>query len=178
MYDILARRTFDESGNYIVSEFKVGLQEYYNTDQVEGRFDADVETGLYPPVPGSNSETELNQAEADAKYVLRVESGKAYVQGYEVGFKNASYVYGDKPRETSFRGDSLTQITEGSNVSSLTNVYGAPDIQNITGDGASLAYDEVKMYRNFTDGFTGEGADVNGRPLNLGNSLEDLPRYC
>ena len=169
LYDILARRTFDESGNYIVSDFKVGLKEYYNTAEVDGRFDADVETGLYPPVPGSGSETELNQAEADAKYVLRVESGKAYVQGYEVGFKNASYVYGDKPRETTFRGDSLTQITEGSNVS-LTNVYGAPDLQNITGDGASLAYDEVKMYRNFTDGFTGESADVNGRPLNLGNA--------
>ena len=87
MYDILARRTYDESGNYIVSEFKVGLQEYYNTETVEGRFNADVETGLYPPVPGSGSEAELTRPEADSKYVLRVDPGKAYVQGYEVGYR-------------------------------------------------------------------------------------------
>ncbi len=169
LYDILARRTYDESGNYIVSEFKVGLKEYYNTDTVDGRYDADTETGLYPPVPGSGSETELTQAQADAKYVLRIDPGKAYVQGYEVGYKNAQYIYGNKPRETSFRSDSLTQITDGSNVT-VTNVYGAPDLQNITGDGTALAYDSVEMYRNFTDGFVGEGEDTNDRPLNLGNS--------
>ena len=56
LYDILARRTYDESGNYIVSEFKVGLEEYYNTETVDGRFNADEETGLYPPVPGSASQ--------------------------------------------------------------------------------------------------------------------------
>tara|TARA_R110002050_G_scaffold292587_1_gene448063 strand:- start:5453 stop:12940 length:7488 start_codon:yes stop_codon:yes gene_type:complete len=168
LYDILARRTFDESGDYIVTEFKLGLQEYYNTEQVDGRFNPDPETNLYPPVPGSNSRTELTQSQADAKYVVRVDPGKAYVKGYEVGYKNAVYVYGDKPRETSFRSDSITQITEGNNVT-VTNVYGTPDVQNLTGDGTSLAYDSIKIYRNFTDGFVGEGTDSNGRPLNLGN---------
>ena len=169
LYDILARRTYDESGNYIVSEFKVGLKEYYNTESVDGRFDADPETGLYPAVPGSGSQTKLTQAEADERYVLRVDPGKAYVQGYEVGYKNAQYIYGKKPRETSFRANSLTQITNGSNVT-ITNVYGAPDLQNITGDGTALAFDSVEMYRTFTDGFVGEGGDSNDRPLNLGNA--------
>lgn len=169
LYDILARRTYDESGNYIVSEFKVGLKEYYNTESVDGRFNADLETGLYPAVPGSGSQTKLTQAEADERYVLRVDPGKAYVQGYEVGYKNAQYIYGKKPRETSFRANSLTQITDGSNVT-ITNVYGAPDLQNITGDGTSLAFDSVEMYRTFTDGFVGEGEDSNDRPLNLGNA--------
>ena len=112
--------------------------------------------------------TELTFEQADEKYVVRVDPGKAYVKGYEVGYKNALYVYGNKPRETSFRGDSITQITEGNNVT-VTNVYGTPDLQNITGDGTSLAYDSIKVYRNFTDGFVGEGTDTNGRPLNLGN---------
>ena len=169
LYDILARRTYDESGNYIVSEFKVGLEEYYNTETVDGRFNADEETGLYPPVPGSSSKEELTFQQADSKYVLRVDPGKAYVQGYEVGYKNAAYVYGNKPRETSFRPDSLTQITDGSNIT-LTNVYGTPDLQNVSGDGSAVAYDNIKLYRNFTDGFVGEGTDNNGRPLNLGNA--------
>ena len=80
LYDILARRTFDESGDYIGTEFKVGLSEYYNTDQVDGRFNADPETGLYPPVPGSGSEAELTFEQADEKYVVRVDPGKAYAK--------------------------------------------------------------------------------------------------
>jgi len=169
LYDILARRTYDESGNYIVTEFKIKPMEYYNTENVDGRFDADPETGTYPPVPGSGSQERLTQAQADAKYAIRVDPGKAYVQGYEVGFKNALYIYGDKPRETSFRENSLTQITDGKSIT-VTNVFGTPDLQNISGDGTSLAFDTIKFYRNFTDGFVGEGVDSNDRPLNLGNA--------
>ena len=51
LYDILAKRTFDESGDYIVSDFAIKPMEYYNNDEVDGVFDVDVETDMYPPVP-------------------------------------------------------------------------------------------------------------------------------
>ena len=53
LYDILAKRTYDESGNYIVSDFAIQPLEYYNTAEVDGVFDPDPDTGEYPPVPQS-----------------------------------------------------------------------------------------------------------------------------
>ena len=169
LYDLLAKRTSDESGDYIVSEFPIKTMEYWNDVNVDGRFDIDTEKQEYPAIPGSNSTEGLTLAEADTNYVLKVSPGEAYVQGYEVGFRNPIYVYGKKARSESFRSNTLTQFTEGYNVT-LTNLSGTPDFQNITGDGTSLAFDELVMFRNFVDGFVGEGVDVNGRPLNLGNS--------
>ena len=49
LYDILAQRTFDESGDYIVSEFPIQTYEYWNDEFVDGVFDVDPNTGDYPP---------------------------------------------------------------------------------------------------------------------------------
>ena len=40
LYDVLAKRTFDESGDYIVTEFPVELLEYANGETFNGIFDA------------------------------------------------------------------------------------------------------------------------------------------
>ena len=55
---------------------------------------------------------ELTFEQADAKYALKVGAGRAYVQGYQVGYNQPIYVYGDKPRDVNFNQNSLTQITE------------------------------------------------------------------
>ncbi|QIN96881.1 structural protein [Synechococcus phage S-N03] len=176
LYEILARRTYDESGDYIVTEFPVTTMEYWNGEGSErGLYDPDPTTGLYPLVPGTpvdpNAEGPqgLTYNEADSKYVLNMSPGKAYVRGYEVEYKNPIFLYGQKARTSSFRADALTRITEGYNLN-ITNLYGTPDFGNITGEGTSLAFDEVIIYRNFIDGFVGEAEDANGRPLNLGNA--------
>ncbi|QBP06143.1 hypothetical protein [Synechococcus phage S-B68] len=169
LYEILARRTFDESGNYIVKDFKVVPLEYYNDETVEGVFDYDVALQGYPAVPGSDSTDALTFAQAEGNYSVRVSPGKAYVQGYEVEYKNPVYLYGEKARGTGFRDNTITQISQGYNLT-VTNLYGAPDLQNISGDGTSLAFDDIVLYRNFIDGFVGEGVDSNSKPLNIGNS--------
>ena len=168
LYDILAKRTNDESGDYIVTPFPVKPMEYWNDDTVEGVFDADVDTGEYPPVPGSGSEEPLTYEEADAKYALQVSPGLAYVQGYEVGYKHPFFVYGNKARDVNFRPNTITPITEGYNVT-VTNCNSTPDFQNIEGDGKSEAFDTLTLYRNFIDGFVGEGQNSQGIPLNVGN---------
>lgn len=167
LYDILAKRTFDESGDYIVRDFCVEPKEYWNNDVVDGVWDPD-EYGLYNPLPGTSPDSFLTLDQADDKYALKICPGLAYVQGYEVGLEQPLYVYGDKPREVEFYENSLTQITPGYNVS-VTNVYGAPDVQNIVGDGVSVAFDDIITYRTFIDGYVGESTDSDGRPLNYGN---------
>ena len=168
LYDVLAKRTFDESGDYIVKDFVVKPYEYWNNQNVDGIFDSDSD-GTFPPVPGSLSTERLSANDADGYYSLRVDPGTAYVQGREVTFRNPSYLYSSKARETSFRNNTLTQVTEGYNIA-VTNLSGTPDFDNISGDGTSLAFDEVILYRNFIDGYVGEGTDDSGRPQNLGNS--------
>ena len=167
LYDLLAKRTYDESGDYIVKDFEIKPYEYFNNADVDGLFEPD-EENTYPPVPGSDSTERLTVAQADAKYAIRVSPGEAYVQGYSCGTRNPQYIYSDKSRDVEFRSNSLTQITDGYNLT-ITNVSGAPDFANIIGDGTAKAYDEILLYRNFVDGYVGESEDGTGRPLNLGN---------
>tara|TARA_R110002050_G_scaffold15817_2_gene48350 strand:+ start:962 stop:8479 length:7518 start_codon:yes stop_codon:yes gene_type:complete len=168
LYDIMAKRTYDESGDYIIQDFPIDKLEYWNDAVVDGVFNADEQTGLYPPVPGSDNPEKLTFAEAEAKYALKIGAGKAYVQGYQVGFNNPLYVYGDKPRKVNYVQNTLTQISPGYNIT-ITNAFGSPDVQCVDGDGIARAFDDVVLYRNFIDGYVGESTDATGRPLNTGN---------
>lgn len=169
LYDILAKRTYDESGNYIVRDFPVEPLEYWNDVEVDGVWDKDELTGLYPPLPGSGSDINLDFDEADSNYVVRVDPGLAYVHGYEVGLKHPLFVYGKKPRTTEYTQNSLTQITPGYNIE-ITNVYGSPDVENLSGSLQTRAFDNIVTFRNFNDGHTGQSSDSNGRPMNRGNA--------
>jgi hypothetical protein len=168
LYDILARRTYDESGDYITSDFPVRPMEYWNDDTVYGLYDAD-SNGQYPPIPGSGDTENISYDKANESYVLSVSPGKAYVRGYEIEYTNLLYMYGKKARTTEFRPDTLAQITQGYNLT-LTNVYGTPDFQNISGEGTAVAFNDVVLYRNYIDGFVGESTDTSGRPKNTGNA--------
>ena len=168
LYDILAKRTFDESGDYILTDFPVELLQYWNSDSVNGLYNADVD-GLYPPIPGTESTIKLAFTDADKNYVVKVSPGEAYVQGVNVGFERPIYVYGDKPRTQSFRANSLTTITTPFDVK-LTNVFNLPDVANITGGVNTVAYDGITLYRNFIDGYVGESIKADGNPYNVGQA--------
>jgi hypothetical protein len=171
LYDILAKRTFDESGDYIVTDFAIKPLEYHNSDEINGVFDADPDTGEYPPIPRSGSEVPLSFNAADALYAIRVDPGLAYVQGYECGYNNPIYVYGNKARNINFMPNIFTQITEGYNLT-LTNVHGVPSLQNISQNATITAFDTLTLYRNFTDGYVGQSRvnpdDAGSRPLYYG----------
>lgn len=70
--DILARRTFDESGNYYVNSFKVELLESLNNYLGNN--------GLYYP----NQSTGNSIIPSKDIGVLKISPGKAYIKGYEV----------------------------------------------------------------------------------------------
>ena len=113
--DALARRTYDESGDYYVRPFSVDVRESLN-DRIGNR-------GLYL----ENQLTQNGNTPSDDIYCLNVSPGKAYVRGYEVnkGFTSAIDVV--KPRTTKLRENVNLPIKIG-NVVTVNNLYGSPKI--------------------------------------------------
>jgi hypothetical protein len=81
--DMLAERTFDESGNYTVVPFKVKLFEHLKK---------------YPNDP--NGYFTQSQGGDENKFVAIVSSGKAYIRGYQVEKIAESLVVLEKARDT------------------------------------------------------------------------------
>ena len=154
LYDILARRTADESGNYLVRDFRVNPMEYITDGFVKGRYEADA-NGQYPALPGTGNIEPIDIDEATSYYSVLVSPGKAYVNGYEITYENPFYLFGEKARDETFLQDQLFQVTEGQSVT-VSNVSGIPDVANLSGDTATRAFDTIQLYRNFTDGYVGQ----------------------
>ena len=125
----LARRTFDESGNYEVNKFKLSVREHL--DDGEGNL------GIYPIPPDVILSTDKNTYGDANKFVLAVDPGKAYIEGYEVGSIDTQYVSLPKARDTTvLEGDDphieytdlqTVGITVGNTVN-VTNLFKSPNI--------------------------------------------------
>ena len=109
----LARRTYDESGDYVVDDFSIDVREYYQTGGNLGVYSADA-TGK---VNG------LSSTEAADKLVTSVGPGKAYVKGYEIVNKETKNLTISKARETLDRSD-IRLKTGGLPTYRVNNVYG------------------------------------------------------
>lgn len=97
--ETLARRTFDESGNYTVRPFLINIREH----------------------------TDINVPGDEAKLVAGLEPSKAYVRGYEIETLATRYVNLNKARETTLFESASVSMTVG-NYIYVTNVDGLPDI--------------------------------------------------
>ena len=138
----LARRTFDESGDYDVDNFSVDVREWAQKDNNKGIYAAD-EFGLY------NGYT---AGEASRKMVASIGPGKAYVKGYEIVNKETKYLEINKARE-SLSSDNVTLKTKGLPSFNISNVYGSVPLNK---EGSELtAYPDVFLYQTFTDGSIG-----------------------
>ena len=135
--DVLARRTFDESGDYVVRDFLLTFKESLAT--------AD-NNGVYTAAQGGS----------DDKFVCVLEPGKAYVKGYEIETTSVRYLEVDKARETEVQKNNSLAPSEGSNYT-VKNLLSFPDIesksQNLTGTGllSTNSYQEVKFYDRYGD---------------------------
>jgi len=110
----LARRTYDESGDYVVNNFPLEVREYYQQGDNLGIYRIDDENlvnGLTPSV-------------ASKKLVAALGPGKAYVKGYEIVNTETKYVSFDKSRDTLTR-DNVTLKSKGVSQFKITNVYGS-----------------------------------------------------
>lgn len=100
--DTLARRTYDQAGDYTVESFGLAVREHLN-DGSNG--------GLYSAASGGD----------EAKFVLGVEPGKAYVRGYEISNIATRYLEVDKAREVGSVDNSTFSLPLGSFVEATTS---------------------------------------------------------
>jgi len=135
--DILARRTFDESGDYVVKEFLLNFKESLATADNNGVYSA-------------------SQGGSEDKFVAVIEPGKAYVKGYEIETTSVRYVEIDKARTTETQENNSLSPGEGSNFT-VNNLLSFPDVesksQSLTGTGllSTNAYQELKLYDKYND---------------------------
>jgi len=106
----LARRTYDESGDYIVKPFQIELREHYNDTLNNGVYLSDNTS-----IPGDKT-----------KIVGVVSPGKGYVKGFEVDKQSQSLLTLNKARTTKDSG-ALAVPFEIGNYYNLDNVFGQPE---------------------------------------------------
>lgn len=124
----LARRTYDESGNYETNKFKLSVREHLNDG---------INQGIYNPLAdGVLPVAGVTYGDSD-KFCVVVDPGKAYIQGYEVESSATQYVDILKAREIDgeehnhiLRTDQQTVgLSYGSYVE-VKNLYNMPDVGN------------------------------------------------
>ena len=138
----LARRTFDESGDYVVENFSVDIREFAQRNNNGGLYAPD-EFNLY------NGYTET---EASRKMLASIGPGKAYIRGYEIVNKETKYLEVNKARE-SLSSDNVLLKSKGLPTFSVNNVYGSVPLNKEGGD--LTAYPYVNLYTSFNDGSVG-----------------------
>ena len=127
--DTLARRTFDESGNYTIRPFDLDVREHLVSGDNRGIFTS-ANGGL------------------ESKLALGLSPGKAYVRGYEIDKVGTEFVDVDKPR-TFGTENGFNSLFDVGNFVNVSNFYGTPDVNFVTGQVEAFKKLELK-----TDGAT------------------------
>ena len=109
----LARRTYDESGDYYVRPFSLEVRESLN-DRIGNR-------GIY----FNNQQTSNGNAPGEDSICLQISSGKAFVRGYEIDKISTTSLDILKPRTTKLLENQSVPIRVGTSIK-ITNVKGTP----------------------------------------------------
>ena len=138
----LARRTYDESGDYVVDNFSLNVREYYQRDNNQGIY----------PLEADGTVNGLSPDDADSKLLASVGPGKAYVKGFEIVNKETKYIPIDKARETLNRED-IRIKTKGLPTYRITNTFNSVPLN---AEGSELtAYPDLYLSAAFNDGSLG-----------------------
>jgi hypothetical protein len=137
--DELARRTYEESGNYYVKPFEVVSKETLN--------DYKTSFGIF----NENQLTYNNNVPRESLGTYKISPGKAYVNGYETEFLSNSFLDFEKPRTTKTLTNQSINYTNGVTYT-VNRVYGAPNIGISTSTIISLRNQRVGQTRNLEVG--------------------------
>ena len=111
--DYFAKRTFEESGDYAVDNFKVEV-----TNSLNDRISSN---GIYL----DSQKTDSGNTPSDSLMCVKVSPGKAYVRGFDVETVSTTILDVDKPRDTKTVSSALIPFELGSLIR-VNNVYGTP----------------------------------------------------
>lgn len=141
--ETLARRTYDESGDYVVENFPLDLREYYQKNENKG---------FYPINESTNLVNGLSPSDASSLMVAGVGPGKAYIKGYEIVNKQPKYLNVSKSRDVLTK-DDVRIKTSSLSYFNVTNVCGSVPLN---AEGQELtAYPSIELNSVFTDGSIG-----------------------
>ena len=128
--DNLARRTFEESGDYVITNPDIEIREHLN-DEAGNR-------GIYTSANGG----------IESLLAIGVSPFKGYVRGYEASIISTTFVDVEKARDFDTQNNNKTRYNV-KNFVNVTNVYGSPDIGFVSGD--VEAFKTVNLYNDPTD---------------------------
>ena len=158
--DILAQRTYEESGNYTVRPFQVNIRELRNVSSNGGLYTTAQLRGLYPT-------TLTNDATADTygnnRLAVGLEPSVAYVNGYRIQLESTTYVEVEKARDEGYFNASSTLLPLG-NYIFVENVVSLPDVNTFTqltlkDGGTPRGYARARSYE-YVSGTVGSSAAV------------------
>ena len=141
--DYLAKRTFEESGNYTLNKFGIDVLDCLN-DGISG-------DGVYR----SNEITDSGNVPSDDLMCVKVSSGKAYVKGYDVSLDSSKTIDVIKPRDKQVVDSALVPYQMGT-IFKVNNVFGVP-APNINDDTKF-----VELYNKRTNSNTAGTGDKIG----------------
>ena len=130
--DELARRTFDESGNYYIKSFSTFCKESLN--------DGKGNNGIYL----ENQKTSSGVSPSEDSMVYKISPGKAYVKGYEVETISPILLDAPKPRTTNLIRNQAVNFSFGASLT-LNRSSGAPSIGINTSSIISLRNSRVGL---------------------------------
>ena len=132
--DTLARRTFDESGDYTVRPFQFDARE--SIDNTVKLLDFD---GVFT----KGADTNDGATAAEDLLAIACTPGKAYVRGYEIEKTGITFKDLKKARDFETTNAGVVNLELG-NFVRITNVFGTPDISSISGE--TTPYKEIKLF--------------------------------
>ena len=122
--DTLARRTFDESGDYTTRPFQFDIRE---------SIDNSVKTKEFDGVFIKDNLTDDGVVASEDLLALGITPGKAFVRGYEIEKTALTFKDLQKARDVETINAGVTNLDIG-NFVRVTNVYNTPDIGNVSGE--------------------------------------------
>ena len=129
----LARRTYEESGDYVIDTFTITPRE---------NLDDGFNNGVYRP---GETSADGNLA-SDDLMSFEVSPGRAYVKGYRTEFLVPEFVDAPKPRDFECVQNGIISFRLGQFMK-VYDVYGWPDL---TGEGVTSAYQTLEIYDDWT----------------------------
>ena len=175
--DTLARRTFDESGDYYVRPFNIQLLESLN-DNIGNH-------GVFQ----SDQFTYGGSVPSDALALYKISPGKAYVKGYEIETVGSTWIDVDKPRTTKTLEDQAVIYNTGLTLN-LNSVWRTPTIgigntyylslrdQRVGINSEAAPGNEIGLARVYDFRLDAGAYDTLNDKVNVwGISLYDVQRY-
>jgi len=162
--DELARRTYDESGDYYIKPFDLRVKESLDNRQGNG--------GVYL----ENRKTADGGTPNNNLMLYALSPGKAYVKGYDIEKLNTTFIDVDKPRDTKTNTASSFAF-DGVNFVKINNVHGSPVVGFGTTAVVSLRSERIGATASAAAGIEIGNAKVYDYKLEAAAYTNDTSKY-